>query len=58
MQSPGKIENVKKKIYARAKKMLQHGIGSFVWASGSGEGEVRGSRKKFSGREKREQKDK
>ena len=28
--------------------MLKQGIGNFVWASGSGRGEVRGSRKKFS----------
>ena len=27
------------------------GIGNFVWTSGSGRGEVRGSRKKFSGGE-------
>ena len=53
MQSPGKIENVKKKIHARARKVLQHGIGNFVWASGSGRGKVGGSRKKFSGGEKR-----
>ena len=48
MQKPGKIENVKKKIRARAKKLLWHGIGNLVWANGSGRGEVRGSRKKFS----------
>ena len=33
--------------------MLYHGIGNFVWASGSGRGEVGGSRMKFSGRERR-----
>ena len=33
--------------------MLQHGIGDFVWASGSGWGTIGGSRKKFSGRERR-----
>ena len=48
MQSPGEIENVKKKIHAGARKVLWHGIGNFVWASGSGRGEVRGSCKKFS----------
>ena len=53
MQSQGKIDDVKKKIYARARKMLYHGIGNFVWASGSGGGEVGSSRKKFSGRERR-----
>ena len=46
MQSPGKIENVKKKIYARAR------IGNFVWASSSEQGEVRGSCKKLSRRER------
>ena len=50
MQSPGKIENVKK-IHAIARKVLEHGIGNFVWGSGSGGGKVGGSRKKFSGRE-------
>ena len=40
MRSPGEIENVKKKIHARARKVLCHEIGNFVWASGS--------RKKFS----------
>ena len=33
--------------------MLYHRIGNFVWASGTGQGEVRGSRKKFSGGEGR-----
>ena len=32
MQSLGEIEDVKKKIHARARKVLQHGIGNFVWA--------------------------
>ena len=32
MQRPGKIKDVRKKIHARAKKMLYHGIGGFVWA--------------------------
>ena len=36
MQSPGEIKDVKKKIHARARKILQHRIGNFVWASGSG----------------------
>ena len=53
MQSPGEIEDVKKKIHARARKVLWHGIGNFVWASGSGGGKVRGSHKKFSGKERR-----
>ena len=53
MQSPREIEDVKKKIHARAKKVLLHGIGNFVWASGSGWGKVGGSREKFSGRERR-----
>ena len=53
MQSPREIEDVKKKIHARARKMLLHGIGNFVWASGSGWGKVGGSREKFSGRERR-----
>ena len=53
MQSPGAIKSVKKKINARARKVLWHGIGNFVWASGSGRGEVGGSRKKFSGGEGR-----
>ena len=53
MGRPGTIEDVKKKIHARARKMLLHGIGNFVWASGSGGGKVGGSRKKFSGGERR-----
>ena len=53
MQSPGMIEDVKKKIHARVRKMLQHKIGNFVWTSGSGGGKVGGSRKKFIGRERR-----
>ena len=48
MRNPGKMEDVKKKIHARARKMLYHGIGNFVWDSGSGGGKVRGIRKKFS----------
>ena len=48
MQSPGKIEDVKKKIHARARKMLQHGLGNFFWTSGSAGGTVYGSREKFS----------
>ena len=47
MQRPGELKIVKKKIHARAKRVLWHGIGIFVWASGSGRGEVGGSRKKF-----------
>ena len=31
MRKPGKIKNVKKKIRARARKVLQHEIGNFVW---------------------------
>ena len=53
MQRPGKIEDVKKKIHVRARKMLLHGIGNFVRASGSGRGKVEGNCKKFSGRERR-----
>ena len=53
MQSPGEMEDVKKKIHARARKMLYHGIGNFVWASGSGQGKVGGSCKKFSDRKMR-----
>ena len=48
MHRPVKIENMKKKIHARARKVLWHEIGNFVWVSGSGREEVRGSRKKFS----------
>ena len=48
MRRPGEIEDVKKKIHARARKVLQHGIGNFVWTSGGGRGEVGGSHKKFS----------
>ena len=47
-QRPENIENVKTKIHARARKVLQHGIGNFVWASGSGGKKVGGSCKKFS----------
>ena len=53
MQKPGKIEDVKKKIHARARKMIHHGINNFVWASGSEGGKVAGSRKKFNGEERR-----
>ena len=53
MRRLGEIEDVKKKIHARARKMHQHGIGNFVWASGSGGEKVGGSRKKFSGEERR-----
>ena len=53
IQSLGKIESVKKKIHATARRVLWHGTSSFVWASGSGRGEVEGSRKKFSGKEGR-----
>ena len=53
MRSPGEIEDVKKKIHARTRKMLWHGMGNFVWASGGGRGKVGGSRKKFSEGEKR-----
>ena len=49
MRRPGKVENVKKKIHARARKVLQHGIGDFALASGVGRGEVGGSREKFRG---------
>ena len=53
MRSPEKIENVKKKIHAITRKMLQHGIGNFLWVGGSGRGKVGGSRIKFSGGERR-----
>ena len=53
MQSPREIENVKKKIHAKARKMLWHGIGNFVWASGSERREVGGSCKKFTRGERR-----
>ena len=36
MQRLGEIEDVKKKIHARARVMHWHGIGNFVWANGSG----------------------
>ena len=52
MQRPGEMEDVKK-IHARARKMLYHVIGNFVWARGSAREEVGGSHKKFSGRERR-----
>ena len=35
MQRPTKIENVYKRIHARAGKVLQHQINDTVWASGS-----------------------
>ena len=47
----GKTEDVQEKIHATARKVLGHGIANFVWARGSGRGEVCGRRKKFSGRE-------
>ena len=58
MIRPGELEDVKKKIHARARKMLYRGIGNFVWTSGSGGGKVGGSLKKFCAGEKAEQKDK
>ena len=57
MRNPGEIEDVKKKVHARARKVLQHGIGNFVWASGIGRREV-GGRSRNSAGEKGEQKDK
>ena len=36
MQRPGKIENVWKKIHARARKLPFYAISNFVWANGSG----------------------
>ena len=39
------------KNHARARKVLWHGVGSFVWANGNRRGEVCGSREKFSGGE-------
>ena len=39
----------RKKIHARATKVLQHEISNFVWASSSGRGEVCDRREKFSG---------
>ena len=53
MRRPGEIEDVKKKIHARARKMVYYGIGNFFWASGSGGGKIGGSRKKFRGGERR-----
>ena len=53
MQCPEKIEDVKKKIHFKAKKVLWHVIGNFVWASGNEQEKVRGSREKFSGEEGR-----
>ena len=52
-KSPGKIKNVKKKIHARARKVLSHGIGKYmyIWVSGSVRGKICGSREKFSGGE-------
>ena len=52
MQSLRKIEDMKKKIHVRARKVLWNKIGNFVWASGRGREEVCGSRKYFSGRER------
>ena len=51
MQNPGKIENVKKKIHARARKCFSMEKATLSKANGSGRGEVGGTRKKFSGRE-------
>ena len=50
MQSPGEVGDVKKKIHVTARKMLEHRIRTYVWASGSGREKVGGSRKNFSGR--------
>ena len=52
-QCAREIKDVKKKIHARARKVLWRGIGNFVWASGRGGRKVGGSRKKFSEREGR-----
>ena len=53
MRRPGKIEDVKKEIHARARKVFLQGISNFVWTSGGRRGEVGGSRKKFRGGERR-----
>ena len=49
MQRPGEIEDLKKKIHARARKVLYHTIGNFVWARGSGRGEVEAAAKNSAG---------
>ena len=36
MQRQGKVEDVKNKIPARARKVLLHGMGYSLWASSSG----------------------
>ena len=53
MRRSGEVEDVKKKVHARARKMLLHGMGNFVWAGGSGREKAGGSHKKFSGGERR-----
>ena len=47
-----KVEKNKdvKKVYARARKVLQRGVGNSVWAVGVDSGEVGGSGKKFTER--------
>ena len=52
MQKPGKMKDVKEKIYARARDALQHWAGNAVRASIGKRAEVGGrSSKKFSGGE-------
>ena len=55
MQRPGKIKNVYEKIHDRARRVLQYGIGDFVWASGSGQEEDCGATRNSAG-QKGEQK--
>ena len=47
MQRPGKMEDVKKKIYARTWKVLHHRVGNAVWAGGCGRELVSVRSKKF-----------
>ena len=56
MQRSGKVENVKKKIHARARKMLQHGIINFGPVAGDKDRLEAAARN--SAGEKGEQKDK
>ena len=49
MQKLGKIKDVTKKIYARMREMLQHGVSNSVWANGGKSEKFGGSHAIFSG---------
>ena len=45
------------KIHAGAKEVLQHGVDHYLWVGSGGRGEVGGIREKFTGGERRAEKE-